>query len=101
MEAIINSHVVPVCGGKLKYSPQVERKTFGKMYPYVCEVCGHVGYSTGKSQKACHYALREWWRCPTQRALSLDDCPRCGGSGAVHNDGFVLVACPVCTGNRQ
>ena len=32
---------------------------------------------------------------------AVDDCPRCGGSGSVHNDGFVLVMCPACSGNRH
>jgi len=36
---------------------------------------------------------------PTLHAL--DDCPRCGGRGTVRNDGFVWVACPACSGNRQ
>ena len=32
---------------------------------------------------------------------AVDDCPRCGGRGTVRNDGFVWVACPVCSGNRN
>jgi len=26
-----------------------------------------------------------------------NDCPRCGGRGIVRNEGFVWVACPVCS----
>lgn len=37
--------------------------------------------------------------CPTTGAV--DDCQRCGGDGHVYNDGFVLVVCPTCTGNRH
>jgi hypothetical protein len=64
MNAIINGHIVPVCGGKLKYSKPVMRPTFGKMYPYVCQTCGERGHSTGKDQKHCTRALRKWYECP-------------------------------------
>jgi len=36
-----------------------------------------------------------------EQCVHVDECPRCGGSKRVCNDGFVWVVCPACSGIRQ